>query len=270
MLNLLCLFLLCPASYEVYDCPETDCGLVFAENVDGTYYCAFYDLRREELIEKLDEDKVLVDEDYYKNYGTKIKSIGLMHNKFCTNKDKVLTGTYNPTFNNNQNYLVIINNKQIAKSYFKEWIEIKTKEDSKNSPVTIKTKDFSISTYFCPEDNCEEQVIKQIRKAKESIYFEQFSFTSKPISKEIIIKYLEGIKVSGVFDKRSAATKYSVYSQMEHFGMNVSKYDGDGKLHSKLFIIDNKIWITGSYNPTKNGNEKNDENLVVINNIRNQ
>ena len=35
-------------------------------------------------------------------------------------------------------------------------------------------------------------------------------------------------------------------------------------MHNKFIIVDNKIVVTGSYNFTKNGNEKNDENFVVI------
>ena len=33
-----------------------------------------------------------------------------------------------------------------------------------------------------------------------------------------------------------------------------------------MFIIDDKIVITGSMNPSKNGNEKNDENILIIHN----
>ena len=35
-------------------------------------------------------------------------------------------------------------------------------------------------------------------------------------------------------------------------------------MHNKIFIIDEEIVITGSYNPTRNGDENNNENLVII------
>jgi len=35
-------------------------------------------------------------------------------------------------------------------------------------------------------------------------------------------------------------------------------------MHNKVFIIDNKTTITGSYNPTSAGTNKNDENMLVI------
>jgi len=36
-------------------------------------------------------------------------------------------------------------------------------------------------------------------------------------------------------------------------------------MHHKVFIIDNEIVITGSYNPTKHANKANDENILIIN-----
>ena len=35
-------------------------------------------------------------------------------------------------------------------------------------------------------------------------------------------------------------------------------------MHHKVFIIDEEIVITGSYNPTSSGTKRNDENLLII------
>ena len=35
-------------------------------------------------------------------------------------------------------------------------------------------------------------------------------------------------------------------------------------MHHKVFIIDNETVVTGSMNPTGNGNSKNDENILII------
>ncbi|HLD04135.1 MAG TPA: phospholipase D-like domain-containing protein [Candidatus Nanoarchaeia archaeon] len=37
-------------------------------------------------------------------------------------------------------------------------------------------------------------------------------------------------------------------------------------MHHKVFIIDNEIVITGSYNPTAGGDAKNRENILIIHN----
>jgi len=254
--------------YELYVCPPTDCEEVMLQHLDESYYCAFYDLRLERIKNALDENKVLIDEDYYKGYGRKISMTGLMHNKFCTNGQITITGSFNPTTNGkiNKNLVIIVNSKKIAENYLEEYEEIKLEHKyGKTKYTTVHFNDFKLNNYFCPEDDCEEKVIKQIRKAKESIYFEQFSFTSTPIKQELIKKHLQGIKVTGIFDKLSAKTKWSIFKELNQTGINVSIWKGKGKLHNKIFVIDNSTWIVGSYNPTKNGNTKNDENMVIIN-----
>jgi len=35
-------------------------------------------------------------------------------------------------------------------------------------------------------------------------------------------------------------------------------------LHQKIFVIDSKIVITGSFNPTKHAGDANDENMLII------
>lgn len=35
-------------------------------------------------------------------------------------------------------------------------------------------------------------------------------------------------------------------------------------MHHKVFIIDEKVVVTGSFNPTAGGNERNDENILII------
>ncbi len=37
-----------------------------------------------------------------------------------------------------------------------------------------------------------------------------------------------------------------------------------GKMHHKVIIIDNKTVITGSYNYSRNAEELNDENIVIL------
>ena len=37
-------------------------------------------------------------------------------------------------------------------------------------------------------------------------------------------------------------------------------------MHHKVFIIDNETVITGSMNPTGNGDKYNDENILIIRN----
>jgi phosphatidylserine/phosphatidylglycerophosphate/cardiolipin synthase-like enzyme len=88
-----------------------------------------------------------------------------------------------------------------------------------------------------------------------------YSFTDNVIADELLGKIGEGVIVRGFFDK-SQNSKWSVYPELEHKA-DVEVY-GPGVLHNKVFIIDNETVVTGSYNPTNNGNENNDENMLVL------
>jgi phosphatidylserine/phosphatidylglycerophosphate/cardiolipin synthase-like enzyme len=69
-----------------------------------------------------------------------------------------------------------------------------------------------------------------------------------------------------VFDKRWNSNQYSKYNEMLSNGLNV-KLDGNKQtMHNKVFIIDDKTVVTGSYNFTEKANEKNNENAIVVHN----
>ncbi len=51
---------------------------------------------------------------------------------------------------------------------------------------------------------------------------------------------------------------------LKYQGVNVVKDSNKNNMHHKVFIIDEEIVITGSYNPTGNGNKGNDENVLII------
>jgi phosphatidylserine/phosphatidylglycerophosphate/cardiolipin synthase-like enzyme len=43
------------------------------------------------------------------------------------------------------------------------------------------------------------------------------------------------------------------------------RIDGnDGQMHHKVFIVDKKIVVIGSYNFSKAAEERNDENIIIV------
>ena len=60
--------------------------------------------------------------------------------------------------------------------------------------------------------------------------------------------------------------KYEQYKNMEKLGIELKGDNTTATFHHKVFILDNKTVITGSYNPTSNGNNGNDENMLIIHN----
>jgi len=58
----------------------------------------------------------------------------------------------------------------------------------------------------------------------------------------------------------------SKFNVLDYQGAEVRKDGNSATMHHKVFIIDEKIVITGSFNPSKNADTKNDENILVIEN----
>jgi phosphatidylserine/phosphatidylglycerophosphate/cardiolipin synthase-like enzyme len=248
---------------EVYFCPEDDCEGVLLGYLEDSIdiKCAFFDLELEEVIAVLDSKKakVVTDED---NPGR-----ALMHNKFCILDDNiVITGSMNPTDNGvgkNNNNLVVISSKYLVSNYNNEFEELWDGDFGIGDEVIwplIKFNGYFIENYFCPEDNCEEKVLDVLDEANSSIYFMTFSFTSDRIG-DFLIANAGELEIRGVFEKFQN-NQWSEYRKMEDLDV---KFDTNSNMmHHKVFIIDNETVILGSYNPTKNANENNDENILII------
>ena len=71
----------------------------------------------------------------------------------------------------------------------------------------------------------------------------------------------KNIKIKGIFETTQAGSKYSQYKRLKDFGLDVIKDKNKANMHHKVFIIDNEIVITGSFNPSESGNKRNDENV---------
>ncbi len=264
-----------------------------------SFYGAFYEISSKKIIHALINAKkrgvkvALVTDDKYLNnlkIGKLIKAgiiivsddrKALMHNKFAIIDDQyVWTGSYNLTKNGaykNNNNAILIRSKKLAQFYlaeFKEMYQYKIFGNKKEQTVFpllenhyyVKIGDSHLNVYFSPDNNVEKIIIKKIKKAKKSLYFMAFSFTSDSIGEAIIKKYKQGIKVAGIFEKRGAKSKYSEYIKMRVENLPVILDKNRYIMHHKVIIIDEELVITGSYNFSKNASKKNDENVLMIQN----
>jgi len=268
---------------QVYFCPRDDCSNQLTNlinSANSSVHCAFFELNIFELIQTFDKRsdeidiKIVVDHDYsdevggdFVRYDTRS---AFMHNKFCIVDNKIVTtGSMNPTVNGdtrNNNNLLIIHSELLAKNYEDEfselWSGVFGKGDNVLTPE-IELNEIKIKNYFCPEDKCADKVVKELTKAQESIYFMTFSFTHDTIGDTIIDKFNTGVKVKGVFEARSKS-KYSEHIKFNASGIDIKFDKNPGTMHHKVFIIDEKTTITGSFNPSNNADKNNDENIIII------
>ena len=233
---------------------------------EKTIYGAFYSLRLPKVTSALTDAK---------SRGVKVRLVvdrgrtnrrGLMHNKFCVFDDKIIwTGSYNPTYNGtyyNNNNVVVINSEALAKDFIDEFHRISGSENEIDDRQ--RTTEDDIAVFFSKKDNCKQKIIQLLNSAKKSICFASFIFTDRDIAKVIISKYNKGIKITGVMEK-GMDSFWNMFSFFRHVGIDV-KWDKNysHQMHHKVFIIDKRIIITGSFNPTFSAHKLNWENIVVI------
>jgi phosphatidylserine/phosphatidylglycerophosphate/cardiolipin synthase-like enzyme len=269
------------------------------KNTKISFYGAFFEINAKPVIDEIINTyergvdvRLVIEKDNVKKDAVKIllksgipvvadNRNGFMHNKFAVFDNAIVwTGSYNLTFNDghkNNNNAIEIHSEEIAKIYLDEFNEMfdqkifgNKKEytvfSSYKKKYYVKIKDTDINVYFSPEDNIERIILERIKKAKKSVHFMAFSFTSEKLGEEMIRLRKKGILVGGIIEKIGSNTSSSEYVKMRLEGIQVLTDKNKYRMHHKVIIIDEETVITGSYNFSKNANEKNDENIIILHN----
>ncbi len=192
---------------------------------------------------------------------------GLMHNKFCVEGERVVTGSSNLKGEEKKfDHMLFIKSRLLAENYEDEFEEMwrgKFRGGKKVRHPKVNLSGMLVKNYFCPEDDCQERVLEELSLAEEEILFMTYRLTDYGIGKKLIEKFKKGIRVRGMIEKQGSS-KYEQKKRLEKAGIEVKWEKTSKMLHHKVFIIDREIVVAGSYNPTKSGNERNDENIVII------
>ncbi len=205
----------------------------------------------------------------------------IFHQKFIVrDREAVLTGSTNFTttgVTKNLNHLIVIEHKDIAMEYWREFREISRGVFGKHSDAhNRKPKEHDlggvrVKPLFAPEHSPEMEFMKSMAKARERIDFAIFTFAeSSGIDDELISARLRGIPVTGAFDRKMANAKWAATHGLAAAGVTMHRLatgaagGGARKIHHKLMVIDDRLVIGGSFNYTGPANLTNDENIVVI------
>ena len=117
---------------------------------------------------------------------------------------------------------------------------------------------------FSATEDCESVLIGLIKNARKSVHVMIYSFTLDELSEALIEAKNRGVDVKVVIERENAYGRGSEYQKLLEAGVEV-KLDGNPSLmHHKVMIIDGEVVVTGSYNWSWSAENRNDENLVVI------
>ncbi len=95
-----------------------------------------------------------------------------------------------------------------------------------------------MGSLFLPSRGATEAIIKEVDKAKSTIFVQAFSFTSAPIAKSLISAHKRGVKVEAILDKSQRKDKYSPADFLANSGIQIKIDSQHNIAHNKIMIID--------------------------------
>lgn len=258
------------------------------QSIDAAFYELDFDAAAQALVAKHQggvQVRLVTDEDYKDEAAFQAcvaagipvvwdGRSGLMHNKFCVvDGEEIWTGSTNITLNGmfkNDNNALHIVSADLAENYTVEFEEmfiakVFGKGGTRATPhPKVIVGVMPVLCYFSPDDGVEAAVLAVLEKAQRQIDFAAFSFTSVPIAEAMAKRMKSGVAVRGVFETRSAGSRYSRDEYLAERGAKIYLDSNPNTMHHKFIVVDGHWVITGSYNFSKNAEKSNDENVLIL------
>ena len=121
-----------------------------------------------------------------------------------------------------------------------------------------------IEVYFSPKGGATEAVVRALDAAKQTVFVQAYSFTTKDIAQALLAAHQRGVVIHVILDKSDQGDHYSEADFLANSGISVLIDAKHQIAHNKIMIIDGETVITGSFNFTRQAEEHNAENLLVI------
>jgi phosphatidylserine/phosphatidylglycerophosphate/cardiolipin synthase-like enzyme len=198
----------------------------------------------------------------------------IMHNKFVVvDGARVWTGSWNFTANDTwryNNHGLAITAPELARNYTatfeKMWKDNQFGRQRKAGGTTAQLiiGGVKVENYFSPEDKVASKIITRLRQAKTKIDFMAYSFTDDALGDALLERAKAGVKIRGVFENTGSQTQFSEFGRLQKANLEVRTDGNPYLMHHKVFIVDGRIVVFGSFNFSKNADEENDENLLII------
>jgi phosphatidylserine/phosphatidylglycerophosphate/cardiolipin synthase-like enzyme len=219
-----------------------------------------------------------------------------MHNKFFIGDADypetafVLTGSTNMTTNNlntDKNNVIVFEDQSIARGYRLEFNEmwgsdgmVPNSSESKfgpaksiNTPKKFIVGGSPVEVYFSPTDGTTSAIRNTITTTDYDMFFALLSFTRDDLADAIIDETSFFVTPVGAIEQISGTG--AEYETLLEAGVEVYSHQGiPDQLHHKYAVIDqtqplsDPTVITGSHNWSSTAENTNDENTVIVHDVR--
>ena len=127
----------------------------------------------------------------------------------------------------------------------------------------------TVQVAFTPWDNAEGLIVDGIRRARQQILVQAFSFTSRTLANALIAAKRRGVDVRVMADREQTFSgESSRITDLVQAGIPVTLEVRYQSAHNKVMVIDagtpGAAVITGSYNWTYAAQYKNAENVLIL------
>jgi phosphatidylserine/phosphatidylglycerophosphate/cardiolipin synthase-like enzyme len=123
-----------------------------------------------------------------------------------------------------------------------------------------------IETYYAPEDNPGDHIVRLYQGAEHYIYVAMYAFTYPPAVRALVAAKKRGVDVRVITDrgrlddrKQTAALETL---RLAVVPIRINRHDN--LMHLKQVVVDDRVNTNGSMNQTSSGNGYNDERLDII------
>ena len=198
----------------------------------------------------------------------------IMHHKFAVRDgEEIWTGSWNLTVGDTyrlNNNAVRMQSPELARAFAEEFETMFTQKKfgvgrargQVNPPVQVGP--MRVQVLFAPEDGVAQKIAERIGQASSQIRFLAFSFTHDGIGQAVLDRAKAGISVAGVFEKTGSETRFSEMGAMKQAGLKVYQDGNPYVMHHKVFVLDGKTTIVGSFNFSDGADRDNDENVLIV------
>lgn len=163
----------------------------------------------------------------------------------------------------------------LPKEEYKEQKSLPQKEDQKNIPSWAHSSKPIRQAFFSPDDDIKKILLDLIAHEEKDIKISIFMLTDKTIAQALIDAKNRGVDIEIIADGACNKDRFSKIKLLQDAGIKVYVYQAQGNtvfneiMHHKFVIFKQNIhqksllW-TGSFNFTKSANDRNHENVLVI------
>jgi phosphatidylserine/phosphatidylglycerophosphate/cardiolipin synthase-like enzyme len=144
------------------------------------------------------------------------------------------------------------------------WLALAVLAAGPLAAADLVLKDAPVRVYFSPDGGAQAALVAAIDRARTSILVQAYSFTSAPIAAALKAARDRGVTVRVILDKSQRSERYTGLTYLVHAGVATWVDSAHAIAHNKVMVFDGRVVATGSFNFTKAAEERNAENLLLV------